>query len=95
MHTQLAQVFADAINFFLNSGYDALFANNFDNHELRLNKLDTAGVEHMHKLLHEFYHTLETSISKVPRSTLARSCFQRRRLLHTMTMLNLLRVSFI
>lgn len=86
---------ADAINFFLNSGYEALFANDFVNfnHEMRLEKLETAGVEHMHELLHEFYHTIETSIGKVPSSTLARSHFQRRRLLHTVTMLNLLRVS--
>lgn len=92
MPTHPAQVLAGAVNFFLYSGYDALFANDFINfnHEKRL-----FGVGHMHALLHEFYHTLETSISVVPSSTLARSRLQRLRLLHTVTMLNLLRVSII
>ncbi|KAH8398812.1 hypothetical protein KR222_007968 [Zaprionus bogoriensis] len=88
-----SQVLADACNFFISSGYELAFADNLVTfqHQLKIDTMDKASGELMHKFLHIFYHTLECSAVPTTNISVAHIRFRRRRLLYTLTMLNLLR----
>ncbi|EDW17835.2 uncharacterized protein LOC6581635 [Drosophila mojavensis] len=86
------QVVAHSTDFFISSGYNGVLAGNL----IFFYKHLTTGVQsidaaHMHKFLHEFYSNLEGTVPQWPNEAAARIAFNQRRLIYTMTLLNLLR----
>ncbi|XP_064544420.1 uncharacterized protein LOC135432623 [Drosophila montana] len=86
------QVLAQSTDYFINSGYDAIFTGKL----MQFYKQLTTGEEdidvtQMHQFLHEFYHNLEWTPAEWPKGAAARIRLNQRRLVQTMTLLNLLR----
>lgn len=80
-------------DYFVNSGYDAVFTGRliYFYKQLATGEEDL-DIAQMHKFLHEFYNNLERTPVERPSEAAARISLNQRRLIGTMTLLNLLRV---